>query len=227
MKKKKSKSKNLVLFTLVFLAIMISLFILNKATDKSSGNIAFDNQPTLENQPVLGKSDAKVSIVEFGDYKCPACKAWGEQIFPRLTKDYIDTGKVKFSYRNVTFHGEESMLASIAAESVFAQDPQAYWTFHKEVFKAQPPEQSHDDAWITTEKLLGIAKSYIPQIDLQKLEEDIKNQTTLPQVNQDISLGEEFNVQNTPSIIVNGTMVADPFNYDNLVAIIEQGLGGE
>jgi len=227
MKKKQSKSKNLVLFTLGFLTLMITLFILNKATDKSSGNIAFDNQPTLENQPVLGKADAKVSIVEFGDYKCPACKAWGEQILPRLTKDYVDTGRVKFSYRNVTFHGEESVLASIAAEAVFAQDPQAYWIFHKEVFKAQPPQQSHDDAWITPEKLLGIAKSYIPQIDLEKLEEDMINQTTLLQVNQDISLGEEFNVQNTPSIIVNGTMVADPFNYDSLVSIIEQGLGGE
>ena len=149
----------------------------------------------------------------------------GKQILPLLTKDYIDTGKVKFSYRNVTFHGEESTLASIAAESVFAQDPQAYWTFHKEVFNAQPPQQSHDDAWITTEKLMEIAKSHTPQLNLQKLEDDIRNQTTLPQVNQDISLGETFNVQSTPSIIVNGTMLADPFNYENLVSIIEQGLG--
>ncbi|OAB44747.1 hypothetical protein PGLA_04860 [Paenibacillus glacialis] len=66
-------------------------------------------------------------MIEFGDYKCPSCKAWSEHLYPQLMKEYVDTSKVKFAYINVLFHGEESELASLAVESVFDQDPEAFW----------------------------------------------------------------------------------------------------
>ncbi|WP_420831212.1 thioredoxin domain-containing protein [Paenibacillus lignilyticus] len=37
-----------------------------------------------------------MSIVEFGDFKCPSCKAWGEQLYPKLKEAYIDRGKSQF-----------------------------------------------------------------------------------------------------------------------------------
>ncbi|MDA6082947.1 thioredoxin domain-containing protein, partial [Escherichia coli] len=77
-------------------------------------------------------------VVEFGDFKCPACKAWGQNIFPKLVEDYVDTGKVKFSYINVLFHGDESKLGSVAAEAVYKQNPDSYWDFNKALFDAHP-----------------------------------------------------------------------------------------
>ncbi|WP_243463044.1 thioredoxin domain-containing protein [Mesobacillus boroniphilus] len=44
----------------------------------------------------------------------PACKAWSQNFYPQLVKDYVETGKVKFAYINVLFHGEESKLGSLA-----------------------------------------------------------------------------------------------------------------
>ncbi len=64
-------------------------------------------------------------------------------------------------------------MSALAAESVYKQDPQAYWSFHKELFNAQPA--NHDDPWITPEKLLEIAKTYTPSINTVQLEEDLKN----------------------------------------------------
>ncbi|MBT2583226.1 thioredoxin domain-containing protein [Planococcus sp. ISL-109] len=120
----------------------------------------------------LGKEEAPVTVVEFGDFKCPSCKAWGETVYPQLVEDYVDTGEVKFSYINVLFHGDESTLASLAAESVYQQSPKAYWDFYKALFAAQP-EQKHDAAWVTPEKVLEVAAEF-PSIDQGKLESDME-----------------------------------------------------
>ena len=90
-KKQNSPIKFLVFITLfVFVLLAAIVFISNN--NETSNDISFDKQPSIEGQPILGSSDAPVTVVEFGDFKCPACKAWGESIFPQLIKDYVDTG---------------------------------------------------------------------------------------------------------------------------------------
>jgi protein-disulfide isomerase len=223
-KKKNSPFKFAVILTLcIFAALTAVVVISNK---NSETNTSFDKQPPIEGQPTLGKSDAPVTVVEFGDFKCPACKAWGETIFPQLVKDYVDTGKVKFSYINVLFHGEESKLGSLAAESVFEQNPDTYWDFHKGLFKEQPSE-NHDGLWITQEKILEVAANTVPNIDLEKLRSDIDQQSKIDEINSDTKLVEEFKVELTPSIMVNGTMLEDPFDYEKIKSLIEKELEGK
>lgn len=226
MKTKNSTFKILVIFTMVVFALIVALVVLNnKSSESSKGEKeTFDKPPNIEGQPVLGEVDAPVTIVEFGDFKCPSCKAWGETIFPQLVKDYVDIGKVNFSYINVLFHGEESTLGSLAAESVFKQNPDVYWNFHKALFEEQPDED-HDTLWITEEKIIEIA-STIPNIDVEKLKTDIELQSDIEEVNKDTKLVEEFKVQFTPSIMVNGTMLEDPFDYEAIKNLIEKELEG-
>jgi protein-disulfide isomerase len=217
-------SRTLVIYTVLLLGVIIGLFTIFNMGGTSNGNKTFEELPYLENQPTLGNPEAKVSIVEFGDYKCPACKAWGEQLFPLLQKEYIGSGKVKFSYVNVLFHGDESRLASLAAESVYSQDKQAFWTYHKELFDNQP-EQNHDDYWVTNEILLKTAATYTPNIDLKKLEKDIQNQSALSEVNKDEKLVQQYRIEKTPSIMINGIMLENPFDYEQMKEIIEKELG--
>ena len=134
--------------------------------------LSFEKQPPIDGQPTMGESDAPITVVEFGDFKCPSCKAWGETIYPQLITDYVDTGKVKFSFINVLFHGDESKLGSLAAEAVYKQNPDSYWEFHKGLFKEQP-DADHDSLWITREKINEVA-SAIPDIDLKQLQDDMQ-----------------------------------------------------
>lgn len=224
-KRKNSPFQIAVILTLVFLGAMTALVVINNNTD-SSNETTFDKQPPIEGQPILGDSDAPVTVVEFGDFKCPACKAWGERVFPQLVNDYVATGKVKFAYINVLFHGKESELGSLAAEAVYEQNPESYWMFHKELYDAQPPRENHDDVWITNEKLLEIA-STIPGIDIEKLQESLKNQTGIEKINLDTTLVNEYNVQLTPTIMVNGTMLEDPFDYEKIKSLIDKELEGK
>lgn len=221
-----SPFKFAVILTLVIFALLSTLVVFNNMKSDTNNNVSFDKQPSIEGQPTLGKSDAPVTVVEFGDFKCPACKEWGETIFPQLVKEYVDTGKVKFSFINTLFHGEESNLGSLAAESVFDQNPDAYWDFHKGLFIEQPSE-NHDALWITKEKILEVASKNVPNIDLERLKSDIQQQSKIEEINRDTKLVKEFKVELTPTIMVNGTMLEDPFDYEKIKSLIEKEIEGK
>ncbi|WP_100012877.1 DsbA family protein [Lentibacillus sediminis] len=219
---KNSPFKLVVIITLVVVALIIALVVINSNNSGSSEETTLDEQPPINGQPTLGDSDAPVTVVEFGDFKCPACKAWGENIFPQLVSDFVDTGKVKFSYINVLFHGEGSQLASLAAESVYKQNPDAYWEFHKALFEEQPSE-NHHSSWVTTEKILEVA-SGVSGIDTDKLKSAIESNSEMNEVNKDTKLVTEFNVQLTPTIMVNEMVIDDPFDYEAIKTAINNAL---
>ena len=216
---KNSKMKIAVVLTLVVVVILAAVVVFSNKQEASPSDI---KQIDVTGQPSLGEQDAPVTIVEFGDFKCPSCKAWGEMIYPKLVDEYIETGKVKFSFVNVLFHGKESTLGSIAAESVYERSPDVYWEFHQALFDAQPVE-NHDGLWITPEKILEIA-SVFPEIDQALLTEDMEQQATIESVKIDEDLVKEAGVAMTPSVMINGKMMEDPFDYKAIQAAIEQEL---
>jgi protein-disulfide isomerase len=224
-KKSSNPMKPLILITVAIFILVSAIVVLDNYQNNNSGDVALASHPPIENQPTLGDLDAPVSVVEFGDYKCPACREWNESIFPLLKKDFIDTGKISFSYINVLFHGDESFLGSLAGESIWKQDQEAFWDFNKALYQEQPPRQSHDDFWITVEKIMEVAQNSAPNIDLSLLEENITNLTYQDAVLLDDQLVDQFQVKQTPSIIINGIMVENPFDYDKIKELIEGGLG--
>lgn len=217
----KSNMKFTVILTVVAIALLafITIFISNQTPDESEIQ---REEVDLTGQPVLGQENAPVTVVEFGDFKCPSCKAWGETVYPQLVQDYIFSGDVKFSYVNVLFHGKESVLGAMAAESVYKQDPTVYWDFHKSLFDAQPTE-NHDAEWITTEKVLEIAKG-TPSINQEQLKQDVDQELTAEQVNIDKDLFTKHNVSQTPTININGITMEDPFDYEAIKEVIDREL---
>ncbi|UVI28928.1 DsbA family protein [Paenibacillus spongiae] len=217
----KKGPKNLIIFTTILVGLFVLLVVLNQAT-KDPVTVALDSTPDITNQPVEGSQDAKVTIVEFGDYMCPSCKLWGEQIYPKLQKDYIETGKAKFAYINVLFHNE-SGVGALASESVLAQNPDAFWPFHKALFDAQP-SVNHDEPWLTKEKVLEVAGKVQPAIDTDKMKADMEADAAKTQVDLDEKLVKDFKISSTPTIMINNVKLDNPFDYDAIVKLIEEQL---
>lgn len=211
-----------VIVTLVGIALLSIIVVVGSKQTPDESEIVRD-EVDLTGQPILGLENAPVTVVEFGDFKCPSCKAWGEMIYPQLIEDYVLSGDVKFSYVNVLFHGKESVVGAMAAESVYKQSPDVYWDFHKALFEAQPTE-NHDGLWITTEKLLKIANG-IPSINQEQLKQDVEQEIMAEQVNIDKDLFTKHNVAQTPTININGITIEDPFDYDAIKEVIERELG--
>ena len=68
------------------------------------------NIPDME----MGSDDAPITIIEYASFTCPHCASFHKNVFPSLRKNYIETGKVKFIYREVYFDGPGLWAALLA-----------------------------------------------------------------------------------------------------------------
>src|SRR3989344_5442070 len=92
---------------------------------------------SVDDDPVLGNKDAKLTIIDFSDYECPFCKRYFDDTFSQIKKDYIDTGKIKYVVRDLplSFH-QNAHKESQAAECARDQGGDtAYFKYHDEIFK--------------------------------------------------------------------------------------------
>jgi protein-disulfide isomerase len=218
-KKKQNDTKTLVMATIIILILGLGIFSifynLSKPEEKTKVH-----HFSYENQPYLGKEDAPVQIVEFGDFKCPACAKWEEVYFPLLKKEFIDTGKVKFVFMNFPILGTDSYTAAAAGEAIYHQNEQAFWAFYSAIYKKQGDER---EEWATPEFLVELAKRNVPGVDYEKLKNDLEQKTYLSEIEQDAKQGEAASVPGTPAFFINGKKI-DSIHYEDMKAAIEQEL---
>lgn len=207
----------LVILGTVFVLGMISLIVINYSLEESGNNIIeVEEAPSISGQPIIGNKDSLISIVEFGDFKCPGCKSWHDIIFEKINDEYIETGKVKFSFISVLFHGNESIIASLAAKHIHEHHPEKYWEFHKTIFNNQEKE-------FTIEEVLNMAGK-LEEVDKEALKETLIDQKMEMQLQKDIELVNKFEIKQTPTIFINNKKVADPFDYKSISKIIDEEL---
>ncbi|MDO8566915.1 MAG: thioredoxin domain-containing protein, partial [bacterium] len=93
-----------------------------------------------DGNPFIGSSSAPVTIAAWGDFKCSFCKNFETQTLPLLTKDYVDTGKVKIVFMDFAFLGEKSVTLALYGRSVWKLYPEQYSIWRTAVFGAQDGE---------------------------------------------------------------------------------------
>ena len=85
------------------------------STDQADTAETQDSAPTAEvTDMTLGDPDAPVEVIEYGSFTCPHCADFEENVFPQIKENYIDTGKVKFTFREAYFN-KYDMWASLMA----------------------------------------------------------------------------------------------------------------
>jgi protein-disulfide isomerase len=176
---------------------------------------------SVDDDPVLGEATAKVTIIEFGDYQCPTCRLFWHDVEPRLKKEYIDTGKVKFVFRDfpIIANHPEAGIASMAAQC--AADQGKYWQYHDKVYREQ--DNRGDDV------------IRFKAADLKKWAADLKLDTTAfnacldssrykNEVEKDFADGMAIGVRGTPTFIINGRVVGGAQPYPVFKRIIDEEL---
>lgn len=114
--------------------------------ENAQAGVAPSAEPTLSvakvnvtaEDPVKGDPNAKVTVVEFADYQCPFCERFHKEVYKQIMKDYVDTGKVRFVYKNLAFLGKESTDAANAA--LCAKEQNKFWEYHDYLFDHQSGE---------------------------------------------------------------------------------------
>jgi len=89
------------------------------------------------NLPVKGNANAAVTLIEFSDYECPFCERHFTQTESQINKDYVDTGKVKFYYRDFPLSSIHPGAEKAAEAARCAGDQNKYWEYHDALFENQ------------------------------------------------------------------------------------------
>ena len=185
---------------------------------KGGGNA----QPVTVNQNLLVKSDshqsnpnAKVTMVEFGDYQCPACG----QAYPtvkQVKKDYGD--KVNFVFRNYPL--SQHKFALIAAEAAEAANAQGkFWEMHDLLYENQATWSIKDNP---LDFFVGYAKDL--KLDTDKFKKDIEDNKYATFIQADVNDGNSVAVNATPTFYVNGQIMSGIPSYADFKTLIDSGL---
>ena len=161
---------------------------------KSVAAITFDLD--LKKHSVLGEESAAVTIVEFSDFECPFCARFHQQTFPKIKKEYVDTGKVNYILKDypLGFHAK-AMGAAIAANCGAEQG--AYWEMKTGLFDNQRQ--------LNQQLYSKLAKEN--NLDMQKFETCLKNPEMKAKVDESIKAGQNLSVNGTPHFFI-GTIKA-------------------
>lgn len=166
-----------------------------------------------DDDPVKGSDNAPVTIIEFSDFQCPYCGKFYEETLPQITNTYIETGKVKFVFRDfpLGFH-QYAQKASEAAEC--ADEQEKFWEYHNILFENQ-------DA-LTIDDL----KQYASDLDLdtEQFNECLDSGKYEDEVNADIEDGSSYGVTGTPAFFINGQLLSGAQPFSAFQAVIEQEL---
>jgi protein-disulfide isomerase len=166
------------------------------------------NNIDYSNQPYLGEKTAPVSIIEFGDYKCPNCKNFATNVVPIIEKELIDTGKAKFYFMNYSFINTDSIRSAKFAESVYKElGNDTFWKFHELLYKKQPTESKYEKMDVYTEEFLtSTLKEVASDAEVSKVVKNFQSKGSEDDWNKDMQLADKLGVTGTPTILVNGEM---------------------
>ncbi|MFN0041660.1 MAG: DsbA family protein [Alphaproteobacteria bacterium] len=144
----------------------------------------------------LGKVDAKVTVIEYASLTCPHCAAFHRDVLPELKKQYIDTGKIRYVFRDFPLDGR----AAIAAMAARCAPKERYFPFIDALFKTQ-------EQWARAE---DVHKALSPIARLAGMSQEgyeacVKNEALYQAIRAARGQAEtEFRIESTPSFVVNG-----------------------
>lgn len=174
---------------------------------------SIDMDQLVDDDDVKGDPDAPVTIVEFSDFECPFCTRFFEQTLGQIEQNYIDTGKVKFVYRDfpLSFHQN----AQKAAESAECAGEQGrFWDMHDKLFESGVSG--------------GVAsfKQYAVDLGLDAAEFNscLDSGRMASEVQKDMNDGAAAGVRGTPGFIVNGVLISGAQPYSVFEQAIDQML---
>jgi len=170
-----------------------------------------------DDDAILGDPDAPVTIVEFSDFQCPYCVRFYEDTLPELKEKYIDTGKVKFVYRDfpLSFHKAATPAAILAECTAEQAGDEAYYKIHDKIFDTISSGYD-EDALIAYAVELGV--------DENELKTCLEDEDMAAEIRADIKDGQSAGISGTPGFLVNGQVLSGAQPFSAFESIIENEL---
>jgi len=181
---------------------------------KASGLLVID-----KTDRTLGDKNAPVVMVEYASLSCPHCAAFNRESFGKIKENYIDTGKLRFVFRNFPLN-QPALIAAMYAGCISKDDDTKYFKTVKNLFKTQ-------DAWAFDsrfeKRLEALAKlEGMSEEDFHKCIGDEKLKQEL--LTNRIAAAKGLNMKSVPSFFINGELSSGYVDFKSFEKVIEQNL---
>ena len=169
----------------------------------------------------LGDPNAPVKVDAYEDFRCSACLAYSKTVEPQIIQDYVETGKIYYTFHSYIVIDQDGTDASYrsANAAMCASEQNRFWDFHDTLYANQITE----DASLFTDARLVVMAGNL-KLDMTAFNQCYQAKKYASVVKNDIAQGQSLKINGTPSIFVNGVLVS---NFSNSVQEIDAALAGK
>jgi protein-disulfide isomerase len=194
--------------SLTGLAALVGLSPLRLIADAMAQSAADVAKPMSLPDVALGPADAPVTITEYASMTCPHCAAFNDAVFPKIKAAYIDTGKIRYVFREYPLD-IKAAAASMLSRCIAKDDAAKYFAVTDLLFRSQGD-------WVvknTTESLTRIGKQ--AGLSQQQVEDCLKDQSLLDKIVADQKYAADvLKVNSTPTFFINGEKIKGETSFE-------------
>lgn len=180
------------------------------------GNSTSDILSVKSDDWVKGNSNAKVTLIEYADFECPACKIYSTEVLPKLMDNYKENLKIVFRHFPLPQH-KKAVDAAKAVEAAGRQGK--FWEMHDLLYEKQ-------DEWSSgnlKEKLVSYAQEL--GLNIEQFNKDFDSDETSQSIKKDEADGYTLRINSTPTFYVNGKKASVNNGYEDLKKAIDGAMG--
>lgn len=221
--KKKQKQQDLIPFLIIggLVIVVLAIVIISQISSTSTAKANIITPEFVKAQQVdgmtMGDPNAKVKVIEFADFQCPYCGIYVDQLEPTIIEDYVNTGKIQYTYHPFSFLGtgswDESVKSSEAAYC--ANDQGKFWEYRAMIYANQNGE---NQGAFSQSNLNAFAE--VINLDMKTFKQCLSDGTHNADVTAATQAASDYGATFTPSFLVDGNIVGP----DKLVEAIEAAL---
>ena len=173
---------------------------------------------------IIGKPDAKATIVEYGDFKCPSCNQFHHNAGAELRKNYIDSGQLKIVFKPIAVIGPDSERAAVGAycankQTKFVEYHDAIFNYMWDNYYEKSNYSVESQDLLTTDVIKTAVKDI--ELDANALGTCIDSGTEISTVATNLKSAENAGVRGTPTFVINGQNVVGPQPYANFKTLVD------
>jgi protein-disulfide isomerase len=196
MKKRKNSSKKYILIIIPIVAVSIGIGAFAFSQESRQNNVGYQaSDLILGGAPILGDSNAALTLVEWGDYQCTYCHRFHEDVKDSVLSNFVESGKIRFTFRDFTLNGPASVLAAEAAYC--AGDQNKYWEYHDELYNNWEGENT---GWVTMNNLKRFASNV--GLDMHAFDKCVQDHGYKQKVLSNYKYGQQIGVNATPTFMI-------------------------
>jgi protein-disulfide isomerase len=174
---------------------------------------------SLRDEPTQGPANAPVTIVEYADLECPTCARMNEFLETQVVPRYGDKVRIVFKEYPLPFH-DWSRTAAIACQCAYELNPSTFVPLRTAIFRNQQQ--------INITNVRDTVLNYGEQVGLDrvKLSGCLDAQSSFPRIQRDMAEAKRLDVNQTPTVFINGRMLLGLPSEDAYYQAIDQALRG-